>query len=438
MEDHREAYFFWKELGVREAVCVHVDAHLDTCGFKVPGYTGLRQPEVNCGNFLLPAMEEGLVSELVWVIPPHLVGQQDWLEWAGNELQNWLRPTVSDYLSLHMVQGRVEGHLLGKRLVVCTSDNLPDLVGPVVLDIDIDYFLAPDDGLWQDPMQLHDQLGHLKWQALTVAYSVQGGYTPLDQRHLGDLTLVTFTDRKSAEALSARLGEVDEDLPGWLRAAGFWRRGEAERAAELDPGWVERAIDQVCGRLDRGRFEGCPSWLERLESEDRTAAVYLDGYLAFRLQDYAKAIDNWRALLATESDRLTRRHLLEMVGLAQRVSGQATAAVKTFIEAIRLDGNDASLWLQLARSQVEAGEGSRAARSYRRAVTLAPDLLDTQLAQLELAQLYLALGQVSQARAQCARILQVPAPRALKLQAEVLKLKATNRKRDGSKTSQSE
>ena len=438
MEDHREAYLFWKELGVRQAVCVHVDAHLDTCGFKVPGYTGLRQPEVNCGNFLLPAMDEELVSELVWVIPPHLVDGQDRLEWARNELQNWLRPTVSDYLSLQLVEGRVEGQLLGKRLVICTSDNLPKLAGPLVLDIDIDYFLAPGDGLWQDPLQLHHQLGQLKWQALTVAYSVQGGYTPLEQRYLGDLTVLTFTDRKSAEALSARLGEVGQDLPDWMRAAGYWRRGEAERAAKLDPGCVDRAIDRVCGLLDRGRFEQCPPWLERLQSEDRTAAIYLEGYLAFRLERYVDAIAAWQGLLEHETDRLTQRHLLEMIGLAQRVSGQAAAAVKTFTQATRLDGNDASLWLQLARSQVEAGEDQRAARSYRRALTLAPELLDTQLAQLELAQLYLAQGQVSQARAQCARILQVPAPRALKLQAEVLKLKATTRKHDGSKTSQSQ
>ncbi|CAN0136622.1 unnamed protein product, partial [Phaeothamnion confervicola] len=68
MEDHRDAYFLWKELAIRDAVCLHVDAHLDISNFKVPEYD-LDCPEVNCANFLLHACREKIVAHTIWVIP---------------------------------------------------------------------------------------------------------------------------------------------------------------------------------------------------------------------------------------------------------------------------------------------------------------------------------------------------------------------------------
>lgn len=434
MEDHREAYFFWKKLGLSDCTCVHVDAHLDACGFKVPGYTGMQQPEVNCGNYLLPAMAEDIVQALVWVVPPHLKKEQDLLTWAREELQRWLHPTVAEYLSLQGRNGRIEGELKGRRFVVCESDNLPELEGPVLLDIDVDYYLGPQDEVWQTPLQLADQLGGLRPVALTVAISVQGGYTPLWLRYLGELSRLAFQEPEEAARAWADLHGKAEHLPDWLRAARLAAGAGSDydhpaylEAAAIDPAYAIQPLDAACFYLERKRFDRCYRWLEHLATEDPTAAAYLQGFAAFRREHYGTSLESWRSVLEEPHDKLTRGHLLEMVGRAQAALGRAGEAVGSFLQAIRLDSRDVSLWLELARSQAQAGRKEEAARSYRRGITLGPDLLMTAQAQLELAQLYADLGQASLAQAQRTRLLKQRLPAVLRMQAEVLAVTAARR-----------
>src|SRR5688572_22687218 len=118
MEDHQEAYFFWRDLGIKGATCVHVDAHLDVSNFKVPGYGLADAPELNCANFLHRAIREGIVEHLVWVIPPHLTGTLSLLDWTRDELHNWMHLSLADYASLHTEDSRVEGTLAGARFTV--------------------------------------------------------------------------------------------------------------------------------------------------------------------------------------------------------------------------------------------------------------------------------------------------------------------------------
>lgn len=397
MEDHRDAYFFWKELGLRGGCCVHVDAHLDACGFKVPGYTGMQQPEVNCGNYLLPAMAEGIVAELVWVIPPHLKKDLDLLTWAREELQMWLHLTIDEFTSLRLEEGRVEGRLRGCRLVVCESANLPTSDRPVLLDLDVDYFLGPEDTVWQSPAELHGHLAHLEPAALTIAYSVQGGYTPAGLRYLGDVTRQLFEDPSKTPEATATEDEVNP-------------------------------IDQACFHLERRQFDQARPWLERVAAEDREAAVYLKGYASFLQGHHAEAFEAWHELLAGPQDKLGKRHLVEMSARTLAALGRWSEAIDTFAAATRLDPSDASLWIELARCQVEAGRLKDAARSYRRAISADSELLIVAQGQLELARVYFELGQTSLAQAQRARLLNERMPAALRMQAQMLALRAARQR----------
>lgn len=487
MEDHRDAYFTWKKLGLSGGCCVHVDAHLDLCDFKVPGYTGLAQPEVNCGNYLLPAFEEELVKELVWVVPPHLKKSQNLLTWTREELQRWVKLRVDDYMSLTLLEGRVEGTLLGRRLVVCESHNLPTIELPVFLDIDVDYYLGPDDEIWQQPAQLLEHLSELDPLVVTIAYSVAGGYTPLPARHLGPLTELFFNqDPQAAEY--AHLAEQPqsaerEDLPGWLRAAALLSRfqprpsepeprsdsetrpetepaGEAEqsepgqaeddtqandpeqpdpiqredeyrqaceRAAGLDPGFTLKPMDRACGHLMREKFELAVPWMETME--DQVAADYLLGFTAFRKRDDEEAVARWSKILDTDIDRATRRHLLELMGRAEGRRKRYKEAAELIQAAIKLDRRDSLLWLELARLQSDAEEFDKSARSYRKVISIAPGYLTTLEAELELALVYQKTDQPGLAQAQCRRVLNAETPDFMKLKAEMVRLKLAARKK---------
>lgn len=390
MEDHRDAYFFWKKLGVFACTCVHVDAHLDTCEFQLPGAAGLQQPEINCGNYLLPAMKEGIVTRLVWVVPPHLPGL-DLLGWVRRELPAWVHPTLSEVLSWTLCQGRVEGTLKGCPLVICTSDNLPALPEPVLLDIDADYFLGPQDEVWQSPLQLKQQLAGLEVQALTVAYSVEGGYTPPALRWLGDQALLAWQDPDRAQ--EARACE--------------------ERSSPLDA---------ACFHLQRKQYDLCLTWLE--QTEDRQAATYLRSFVHFARGQHEPALAGWRSLLSGLLEESARRHLLEMEGRTLVALGRPGEGVEPLAQAARLATGEAAPWLELARAQRDAGQLQEAARSFRRALSLGPELMICLEAQLELVQLYHALGQAGLARVQRQRLLEHQLPPVLRLQALGLGLKA--------------
>jgi len=440
VEDHREALFFWQSLGIRGACCIHVDAHLDTSEFDVPLLSAVPQPEINCGNYLLHALRSGVVREVIWVVPPHLCPGPLSVNWALEELARWNFLKTDDVATLRLEQGRIYGQLEGHPLCLCTSDNLPQVQDPCLLDIDADYFLDPRDEIWETPFELQSRLGPLSCQAVTVAYSVQGGYTPVSRRFLGDLTQMIYAGKGELAGHYWRLltGEEEtwpEDLPNWLRAArlvtqaqgsGLDHRGPAwQRAAELDPGYAFHPFDMASQRWQRQDFAGARRWLDQV---DWIGADYLRGLIANSEKDYALALQCWGKLLQADLAVEHHSHLRHLCGLAFLHRGQPTQAAQEFRLALQGAPRQTALWRELARAQSQAGEMEAAAKSFRKSIQLAPDELATLHVRVELARLYLQLGQVSLAQAECQRIRSGWAPGNLKLEAESLAMKAVLRK----------
>ena len=88
--------------------------------------------------------------------------------------------------------------MLGKPLTVCSIRNLPAFNEPVLLDVDVDYLVIPNIGYrgvnmysrlpWLWPRELVSCLAEkrVRTDLVTIAYSVEGGYTPLQWKYLGD------------------------------------------------------------------------------------------------------------------------------------------------------------------------------------------------------------------------------------------------------------
>lgn len=207
MEEHYDAYFAWKEAGIKDAWCWHVDAHLDIVRAGLwedrlkalapckswkeasdKGLTGvsyLPWGGLNCGNYLYPAIREGMVSKLSWVIPPDLP-HGDLLRWARHHLDGWFGISLTEYAGLTESEGRVSGTVLGIPFEMGTLEALGVPKEPVLLDLDIDYFLDGDGEVWQDSRVFADRVKGLNSLYTTVAYSVIGGYTPTQERRLAE------------------------------------------------------------------------------------------------------------------------------------------------------------------------------------------------------------------------------------------------------------
>lgn len=220
MEDHDKAYFAWQELGVKGRTLVHIDAHLD-CGWlpevdldEIAVNTKAElddlladQPLWNpflkkkgkllhIGNYIFPALRDGLVDKFYWVVP-----DPSWNDWRGKrnikkqlEMLFKSKKYPGQAPQWHATYGR--GQLLGKELYICPLSFLPAITEPVLLDIDVDFFLTPQ--IWRDtqpgrfpwlsPDELVAKLAAtgISTEILTIAYSVEGGFTPLRFKYLGN------------------------------------------------------------------------------------------------------------------------------------------------------------------------------------------------------------------------------------------------------------
>jgi tetratricopeptide (TPR) repeat protein len=426
LEDHRDAYFHWKELGLRDKLCLHIDAHLDVSNLKAPGSEVAKSPKINCGNFLLPALQENVLSSLIWVIPKHLPGEENLLEWTRLELQNWLRIDLSDYMSLEKVGARVEGQLLGKPFTVCFSNDVPRIEAPHVLDIDIDYYLDPHDNLWQSPLELAADLQGIQPDAVTIAYSLQGGYTPVQHRFLGPLTELALEDPESAadiwSALQTQPSTAVESWPEWSKAAYYALKGQLKEAAEIDPGYRIQHIDRVSAALMREQFE--QAWLHLQKVQVPAEATFMKGMISLREGCPDVTVESWAELLEQPSlGADTRVYLLTTCGRVLLQMGRHAEAYRMLNQAHELTRKDSEILSLMARACIGLKKNDEGARLFRRAIKLDPELLETYQFRLELAEIYLGQGQRGLAESLIRRTLNGNTPGFMKLRAEALQLK---------------
>ncbi len=406
MEDHCDAYVFWKERGVRGRTCLHVDAHLDVSEAGLDHETlralacarGAEEIEphrvsnylpwggFHCGNYLYPALREGLVDRLIWVVPPFMPGR-DPVEWARGELQNWVDLRQGEFRALRLEQGRVEGVLVERPLTLCTADNLPELSEPVLLDVDVDYLLDPDDRLWQSPLELAASLAGVQRDLTTVAYSVNGGYTPLEHRWLGPATLEALTGRGRPEWVAARMGRGPEpagEPPSWY--------GEKVE---------ERAINRGCLHFRRQEYAEARRWFKQALPEDGPLAAYLLALTDSRSGRREEAVDAFEEL--AQDRRLSPRERGYVQFLMARDlhrEGRHPEAAAAFEKAAAAEPDNPVYLHHQGLCLIDGGWVEQGTRTLRRAIRLGPDRLAALELHYELFRLYRQLGQTAFAQAE--------------------------------------
>lgn len=217
---HDEAYYVWRDLGVRGAELVHVDGHHDAEAAVPSGLVGI-------GNYVRAAFDHGLVAHVHWVVPEQM--------WRDDDRRALLYRVLEEAAPVPITVG--------------PAAALPLIHTPVLLDVDVDYFFTIAYGRdtvaarlaepASSPADLATTLNELCPRRIvtTIAMSVTGCFTPFEWKHLGDETAAALEDRKpdpgvaqAAAAYRAALNLQSHDDIGHARQL-------FARAAAIDAGY---------------------------------------------------------------------------------------------------------------------------------------------------------------------------------------------------------
>jgi hypothetical protein len=169
MEDHDKAYYAWKDRGVCNRTLVHIDAHIDfgwipemdlneigsdggsLAGFKHDGpllnpFLKSRTKMVHIGNYICPAIRDGMVNKFYWVVP-----DESWASFRGRkhiikQLKQLLKIKKYAGGKLEQHKDRIRCRIMNTDLIVCSLGNIPCIEEPVLLDIDVDFMLTKNLG----------------------------------------------------------------------------------------------------------------------------------------------------------------------------------------------------------------------------------------------------------------------------------------------------
>ena len=99
--------------------------------------------QTDIGNYIYPAIQEGIVRNFYWVVP----GKQKEFKKSGKVIRDlfkqMMRHEGHPCPILEDAHGVISIKCLGRNFMACSLDNLPLLTGPALLDIDTD-FLTTD------------------------------------------------------------------------------------------------------------------------------------------------------------------------------------------------------------------------------------------------------------------------------------------------------
>src|SRR3989475_3412536 len=226
VEDHDEAYHAWKKAGFENKILVHFDAHIDFGWIAPTAEALLEKPSLSemfstlhrtpfwrlseqteeerthLGNYIHQAIRANIVREFIWVYPedPDRTEQAravrstlESLAAVAPQLFQLFRPTDT---------GCFEGRIYGKRFLAIpySAFSTQAFEEAVLLDIDLDFFIIQSlysrhypyadlrtPCFWLSPAEFVADLhaSGLRYKFVTLAYSVEEGYTPLRLKFLG-------------------------------------------------------------------------------------------------------------------------------------------------------------------------------------------------------------------------------------------------------------
>jgi len=449
IEDHHEALREWTKLKIKDAPLVHLDAHIDFGFYQakpaIKAFEEARdvadlkrqlelsllfesrkrkfEDQLNIGNYIYPAMRDEIVDSFRWIIPG---GKK---EFSGSE--KILRRMVKNLKSRD--PHKHPDKLYNKDFAVSDVYSVKKHNLPVLLDVDVDYLLF--DSLKKTsltkrigerkPWLYPDKLAKLlkkkfpKRICTTIAYSVNGGFTPILYKFFGDeiaLRLKTtrlsrklekvfvlrnkaiasyskndqegsFKHASEAVRLLGKAENIAKDfrrkffahLNLWLYNICWDKKEEARayygEAVLNDP--TLRVVDNNFGwlYLSKRRTEAARREFERIvycDPLDHNALRGL-GDIDFSRQKYEEAKISYNEALKLKSD--DKRALAGLAECHLRL-GDLTGAKNILEKLKKIDPINGRVYRMEAELCVKKGELKKALSLYKEAAMLGPNSPD--------------------------------------------------------------
>lgn len=410
MENHDGAYHAWRQAGVRARIVLHIDAHIDWDWIKdedplkllqgptlqrvetmleessLWNLTGRKSEElVDLGNYLYPALRERMVREIFFVVPDAFLESSKMQRNILNMFRRMKSENPRGLLNIRLEENRVVAEIDGNRITTCSLSNLPQLQEPVLLDIDTDFLTTeamgggrPVSDPWRQLPWIwpEELIGRLKEREIrtdfvTIAYSVEGSYTPLIYKYLGDELALRLQ--------CPVIPERDRELSALKRRGATFR---ADNALEEAIASFEAAV--CLSPEDASSHFNLAYLYDQGGDFDRSAASYRE---AVRLDpSYRTAFNNFGFLYQVlgildhareEYQRILRwdpQHADAHAGLAEVLVDheQWDDAIHHYRAALELRADHARAYRGLGHLYIRQGLWDQAITHLRRAVALLP------------------------------------------------------------------
>lgn len=417
IEDHDQALGVWRKKKASNLDLVHIDAHMDF-GFywakpiqrifrEAKTLKGLKRDleyslafrhyekdfskQTHIGNYIYPAMQEGIVKDFYWVVPGGLKEFKGSTKFIRTLLKDILR---GDSFGLNrglraipqtIAKGIISTRLLGRNFTICTLEKLPILKQKILLDIDTD-FLVIDSVLnagntrkigkrkpWILPLDLVNILKRkIKHPHLiTIAYSVNGGYTPIIYKNLGDQIAYYFAPKKFNREF-----KNNSEAAYYFNLFSSTRKKEYyHKAAKLNPAY--RVTDNNYGPLflSLKKISLAEKEFKKILCADpeNPAALLGLGSVALERKDFNRAEKYFFSIRRLENHKLfTRVKNQSLFGLARAEFGlkNFTMAKELFIRYLSTEPLHAQSYYFLGNILEKEKDFGKAAIFYKDAIRL--------------------------------------------------------------------
>jgi len=404
VEDHHQVLDIWRKQKINNIDLIHIDAHIDFEVFNAPDITSAfyssrsvaelkknlentlcfieYEPQINkqtdIGNYIYPAMMEKIINDFWWIIPG--------CRFQLNKNFNLLNRIIKDKLKNKNVRLRYkkEGifycQAMNHNFYITTLDALPPISNKVLLDIDCDFLVINDirhanntyrigqRRPWIIPSQLHEVLSsrlqniHLA----TIAYSVNGGFTPIKYRNFGDELAYLFNAKYRTRYIRAKAAEKMFRMFNKTNNAKWYRK-----ACKLDTAYSTEYNNYGPLYLQKNRLTAAEKEFKCILSADKNNVHCLLNManILMRKKDYMLAL---RYLDLAKKYINKKNNLLISIDYAQIYFYKKafTKAKNILLELIKRDTLNPKITYYLGRIYETEQEYQLAAEYYRHTIRL--------------------------------------------------------------------
>ena len=442
MEYHNDAYKAWCERGVKGKILFHLDGHIDFGFFADQDpkelleaknrkelnslldskhlwkFNNLKKDSlINIGNYIYPAIKEGMVKSFYWVVPDPI--------WNNSRQRGLIKKVLKNITCLlppsdqkiYVEDNAFMINVYGCPVTVLSLDSLPEIDENVLLDIDTDflltysidapppYYAAKAFAPWINTKDVIKKLAKKKVRSdlVTIAYSVEGGYTPLKYRYLGD-ELACLLKRPTAlrdlpEEIKLRQtvegllnqGSLDDaiirmedllrlkpdDAAVHYRLFRAWqKKGDHAKAAlhykkavNIDAAYNTSYNNYGLRYISQGRLKNAKQEYDRMLDIDPHNVEFLCGLaeIAVRKKEWTNA--KQICFLAMELDP-NDVSVYNRLGDILTAMGDRNSAVKAFNEVLAKAPHNAWAYYKLGDIYFKDGDAEKAINAYRQAKRL--------------------------------------------------------------------